>query len=111
MDQFDSLKREATKLERSLEDKVARYQQVRMIDPATRIKINQHNLKKKSSISVLTLILLICLCSLSLLCQMVVQHLMIYSSQNQGCNHLQHPQKMKRLFGMTSNEPSPRFKI
>jgi hypothetical protein len=28
MDQFDSLKREATKLERSLEDKVARYQQV-----------------------------------------------------------------------------------
>jgi len=26
--QFDSLKREATKLERSLEDKVARYQQV-----------------------------------------------------------------------------------
>ena len=29
MDSFDSLKREATKLERSLEDKVARYQQVR----------------------------------------------------------------------------------
>lgn len=29
MDQFDSLKREATKLERSLEDKVSRYQQVR----------------------------------------------------------------------------------
>jgi hypothetical protein len=28
MDSFDSLKREATKLERSLEDKVARYQQV-----------------------------------------------------------------------------------
>lgn len=28
MDQFDSLKREATKLERSLEDKVARYQQL-----------------------------------------------------------------------------------
>jgi len=28
MDNFDSLKREATKLERSLEDKVARYQQV-----------------------------------------------------------------------------------
>lgn len=27
MDHFDSLKREATKLERSLEDKVARYQQ------------------------------------------------------------------------------------
>lgn len=27
MDQFDSLKREATKLERNLEDKVARYQQ------------------------------------------------------------------------------------
>jgi hypothetical protein len=26
--QFDSLKREATKLERNLEDKVARYQQV-----------------------------------------------------------------------------------
>ena len=30
MDGFDSLKREATKLERNLEDKVARYQQVRM---------------------------------------------------------------------------------
>ena len=29
MDGFDSLKREATKLERNLEDKVARYQQVR----------------------------------------------------------------------------------
>jgi hypothetical protein len=28
MDQFDTLKREATKLERSLEDKVSRYQQV-----------------------------------------------------------------------------------
>jgi hypothetical protein len=27
---FDSLKREATKLERQLEDKVARYQQVRL---------------------------------------------------------------------------------
>lgn len=31
MDQFDSLKREATKLERNLEDKVARYQQVSYI--------------------------------------------------------------------------------
>lgn len=30
MDNFDSLKREATKLERNLEDKVARYQQVRV---------------------------------------------------------------------------------
>ena len=29
MDDFDSIKREATKLERQLEDKVARYQQVR----------------------------------------------------------------------------------
>ena len=29
MDDFDSIKREATKLERHLEDKVARYQQVR----------------------------------------------------------------------------------
>ena len=28
MDDFDSLKREATKLERHLEEKVARYQQV-----------------------------------------------------------------------------------
>mmetsp|Transcript_11371 Transcript_11371/g.12207 ORF Transcript_11371/g.12207 Transcript_11371/m.12207 type:complete len:85 (+) Transcript_11371:2-256(+) len=28
MDQFDTLKREATKLERNLEDKVARYQQL-----------------------------------------------------------------------------------
>mmetsp|Transcript_20974 Transcript_20974/g.45642 ORF Transcript_20974/g.45642 Transcript_20974/m.45642 type:complete len:236 (-) Transcript_20974:338-1045(-) len=36
MDQFDSLKREATKLERSLEDKVARYQQlVQSIPDAT----------------------------------------------------------------------------
>jgi hypothetical protein len=32
MDQFDTLKREATKLERSLEDKVSRYQQVRWIN-------------------------------------------------------------------------------
>jgi len=31
MDQFDTLKREATKLERNLEDKVARYQQVRIV--------------------------------------------------------------------------------
>lgn len=31
MDQFDTLKREATKLERNLEDKVARYQQVRSV--------------------------------------------------------------------------------
>jgi hypothetical protein len=31
MDHFDSLKREATKLERSLEDKVARYQQASSI--------------------------------------------------------------------------------
>eukprot|EP00536_Pseudo-nitzschia_multiseries_P014688 jgi/Psemu1/262337/estExt_Genewise1Plus.C_7520007 len=36
MDQFDSLKREATKLERSLEDKVSRYQQlVQSIPDAT----------------------------------------------------------------------------
>ena len=28
MDEFDSLRREATKLERHLEDRVARYQQV-----------------------------------------------------------------------------------
>jgi hypothetical protein len=45
MDQFDSLKREATKLERALEDKVARYQQVRnptatiLIQPSRQIII------------------------------------------------------------------------
>ncbi|KAG7338922.1 SNARE domain anchored protein [Nitzschia inconspicua] len=35
MDQFDSLKREATKLERSLEDKVSRYQQLVASIPET----------------------------------------------------------------------------
>lgn len=41
MDQFDGLKREATKLERTLEDKVSRYQQVRMAGEFCMYNLNQ----------------------------------------------------------------------